>query len=178
MTILKKRLNIRIILFEYYINITIPNWVIVENIITRNVIINWGAAKVDNHTSRDDIFFFHQIRECNIYFIIPNILDLLFSTVLGLPWCENLQRENNAQPPYAWMKIHLSQKCFFWTVWKLELIVTFGKTNYVIKSRWRQTEYQATSFKWDTVQDVVLLQNRKFLQIGSNLISTCSSRPN
>ena len=45
------------------------------------------------------------------------------------------------------------------------------------KSR-RQTEYKAASFKWDTVQDAVLLQKRKFRQIGSNLVSTCSSRPN
>ena len=30
----------------------------------------------------------------------------------------------------------------------------------------------------DTVQDVVLLQNRKFRQTRSNLVSTCFSRPN
>ena len=30
--------------------------VLVENIISRNVIINRGAAEVDNHISRDDIF--------------------------------------------------------------------------------------------------------------------------
>ena len=56
--------------------------------------------------------------------------------------------------------------------------MTFGQTNYVIKSRRRQTQYQAALFKWDTVQDVVVLQNRKFRQIGSNLVSTSSSRPN
>ena len=72
---------------------------IAENIIPRNVIINRGAAGVDNHISRDDIFVFHPIRECNFYFIIPNITDPLFSTVLGLPWWEEFQRENNAQPP-------------------------------------------------------------------------------
>ena len=32
-----------------HINITFPDWVIVENIIPRNVIINRGAAEVDNH---------------------------------------------------------------------------------------------------------------------------------
>ena len=42
--------------------------VIVVNIIPRNVIINRGA------------------------------LDPLFSTVLGLPWWGEIQRENNAQP--------------------------------------------------------------------------------
>ena len=55
---------------------------IVENIIPRNMIINRGAAEVDNHISRDDIFDFHPSRKCNIYFIIPNrTLDLLFSEV-------------------------------------------------------------------------------------------------
>ena len=60
--------------------------VIVENIIPRNVIINRGAAEVDNHISRDDIFDYHPSRKCNISFIIPNrTLDpLLFSEVLLL----------------------------------------------------------------------------------------------
>ena len=61
------------IFFQYYINITFPDWVIVENIIPRNVIIYRGAAEVDYHITRNDIFDFHPIRECNIYFIIPNI---------------------------------------------------------------------------------------------------------
>ena len=52
--------------------------VIVENIIPRNVIINRGAAEVDNHISRDDIFDYHHIREGNIYFIIPNIRSFSF----------------------------------------------------------------------------------------------------
>ena len=58
----------------------------VENIIPRNVIINRGAAVVDNHISRDDIFDYYPSRQCNIYFIIPNrTLDpLLFSEVLLL----------------------------------------------------------------------------------------------
>ena len=51
--------------------------VIVENIIPRNVIINRGAAEVDNHISRDDIFDYHHIREGNIYFIIPNKLHVI-----------------------------------------------------------------------------------------------------
>ena len=63
---------------EYYINITFPDMVIVENIIPRNVIINRGAAEVDNHISRDDIFDYHHIREGNIYFIIPNIRSFIF----------------------------------------------------------------------------------------------------
>ena len=55
---------------------------IVENIIPRNVIINRGAAEVDNYISRGDIFDYRPRRECNIYFIIPNrTLDSLFSEV-------------------------------------------------------------------------------------------------
>ena len=66
----------------YYINITFSARVTVENIIPRNVIINRGAAEVDNHISRDDIFDYHPSRKCNIYFIIPNrTLDPLFSEV-------------------------------------------------------------------------------------------------
>ena len=46
------------------------------------MIINLGAAEVDNHISRDDIFDYHPSRKCNIYFIIPNrTLDPLFSEV-------------------------------------------------------------------------------------------------
>ena len=63
---------------------------IVENIIPRNVIINRGAAEVDNHIMRDDIFDYHPLRECNIYFIIAKrTLDPLFPTscfLLDLPW--------------------------------------------------------------------------------------------
>ena len=75
---------------SYYINITFPDWVIVENIIPRNVIINRGADEVDNHISKDDIFDFHPIRECNIYFIIPKIRSFIFyrlrpTVVRGVP---------------------------------------------------------------------------------------------
>ena len=51
------------------INITFPDWVIVENIIPRNVIINLGYASFDNHIPRDDIFDYHPRRECNIYIL-------------------------------------------------------------------------------------------------------------
>ena len=70
---------------KQYINIIFPERVIVENIIPRNVIINRGAAEVDNHISRDDICDYHPLRECNIYFIIPNTtLDSFFFTVCFL----------------------------------------------------------------------------------------------
>ena len=49
----------------------------------------------DYHISRDDIFDYHLIRECNIYFIIPNIRSFIFyrlspTVVRGVPkgkWC-------------------------------------------------------------------------------------------
>ena len=69
------------ILYKYHI----PCAVIVENIIPRDVIINPGAAEVDNHISRDDILDYHPSRKCNVHFIIPNrTLDPLFSEVLLL----------------------------------------------------------------------------------------------
>ena len=48
------------------------------------------AASVDNHISRDDIFDYHPIRECNIYLIIPNIRSFIFyrlrpTMVRGVP---------------------------------------------------------------------------------------------
>ena len=42
--------------------------VIVESIIPRNVIINRGAAEVDNHISRDDFFHYHPLK--NVIFIL------------------------------------------------------------------------------------------------------------
>ena len=76
---------------RYYINITFPDWVIVENIIPRNVIINRGAAEVDNHVSREDIFVYHSISGNVIFILLYRTLDLLISTSL-------FQKENNAQP--------------------------------------------------------------------------------
>ena len=130
---------------------------IVENIIPRNVIINRGAMWLSTEAQPRLIIIFRGMifstitQSGNVIFILLyRTLDPLFSTVLGPSWWGEFQSENNAQPlyRYAWMKIHLSQKCFFWTVCMLELIMTFGITNYVIKSRWRQTLYQAASFKW------------------------------
>ena len=60
------------ILYKY----NILERVLVENIIPRNVIINRGAAEVDNHISRDDFFRLAPSQECYIYFIIPNIIPL------------------------------------------------------------------------------------------------------
>ena len=71
---------------QYYINITFPERVIVENIIPRNMLIKPRRY----HIWRDDIFDYHPLRECNTYFIISNkTLDPLFSTacfLLDLPW--------------------------------------------------------------------------------------------
>ena len=69
-----------------------------ENIIPRNAIINRGAAEVDNHISRDDIFDYHPIRECNIYFIILNIRSFIFYRFRHTMARGVFKRENNAQP--------------------------------------------------------------------------------
>ena len=45
-----------------------------ENIIPRNVIINRGAVEAENHISMDDIFDYHPLRECNIYFYTKQII--------------------------------------------------------------------------------------------------------
>ena len=47
------------------------------------MIINRGAAEVNNHISRDDIFDYHPIRKCNIYFIIQNIRSIIFLGLYG-----------------------------------------------------------------------------------------------
>ena len=52
------------ILYKY----NILERVIVENIIPRNMIINRGAAEVDNHISRDDFFGYHTLK--NVKFIL------------------------------------------------------------------------------------------------------------
>ena len=102
----------------YYINITFPARVIVENIIPRNVIINRGAAEFDtcNYISRDDIFDCHPSRSCNIYFIIPNrTLDSLFTEVLLLlirPSEGRSKGENNEQP----LDICLNEIKYFTTI--------------------------------------------------------------
>ena len=63
------------------------------------MIINRGAAKVDNHISRDYIFDYHSIRECNyyIYFIIPTIRPFIFYRFRPT-MVREFQKENNAQP--------------------------------------------------------------------------------
>ena len=61
---------------EYYINITFPDWVIVEIIIPRNVIITFPEM----------IFLTITQSENEIFILLYRILDPLFSTVLGLPW--------------------------------------------------------------------------------------------
>ena len=51
------------------IDFTFPERVIVENIISRNMIINLGCTLVGNHIPRDDIFNYHPLRECTIYIL-------------------------------------------------------------------------------------------------------------
>ena len=96
------------------------------------MIINRGAAEVDNHISRDDIFNYHPRRECNIYFIIPNrTLDPLFSEVLPLLNRPIVVRRdpkgNNEQPLIYMLDFHKNESSL--TTWSLTNL-----TNYVIKA--------------------------------------------
>ena len=60
----------------YYINITFLDWVTVENIIPRNMIITFP-----------ELIFSTIVQSENVIFILLyRILDPLFSIVLGLPW--------------------------------------------------------------------------------------------
>ena len=61
---------------EYYINTTFPDWVIVENIIPRNVIITFPEMIFSTITQSENV----------IFILLYLILNPLFSTVLGLPW--------------------------------------------------------------------------------------------
>ena len=72
------------------INITFPNWVIVENIIPRNMIISLVCAFVDNHIPRDDISDYQPIRECNIYILLYSSLNKKFISVISLASCNVL----------------------------------------------------------------------------------------
>ena len=127
----------------YYINITFPAPVIVENIIPRNVIINRGAAEVDNHISRGDIFDYHPSRVCNIQFIIPNrTLDSLSSEVellllIDLSWWGGSQIASYLYMlEWNWI-FHKNGSSL--TIWMLDLItdVSFNKLRH--KCWWRQT---------------------------------------
>ena len=60
---------------EYYINITFPDWVIVENI-PRNVIITFPEMIFSTIPQSENV----------IFILLYRILDHLFSTVLCLPW--------------------------------------------------------------------------------------------
>ena len=61
---------------EYYKNNTFPDWVIVENIIPRNLIITFPEMIFSTITQSENV----------ICILLYRILDPLFSIVLGLPW--------------------------------------------------------------------------------------------
>ena len=61
------------VLYKYNIH----ERVIVENIIPRNMIINRGAAEVDNHISRDDFFDYHPLKNV-IFILLYRTLFLIF----------------------------------------------------------------------------------------------------
>ena len=66
---------------QYYINITFPDRMIVE-------IITFSEMIFSTITQSENVIFILLYRK----------LDPLFSTVLGLPWWGEFQRENDAQP--------------------------------------------------------------------------------
>ena len=51
------------------IKIIFAYWVIVENIIPRNMIIKLGCASIENQISRDDIFDYQPISKYNILYL-------------------------------------------------------------------------------------------------------------
>ena len=61
---------------EYYINITFADWMKVENIIPKNVIITFSEMIFSTITQSENV----------ICILLYRILDPLFSIVLGLPW--------------------------------------------------------------------------------------------
>ena len=140
--------------YLYYINSTFLERVIVENIIPMNMIINRGAAEVDNHISRDDIFNYHPFRECNIYFIIPNrTLDPLFSTVyflLDLPWWGEFQREG-INERYIFNKNGSASRTDHWRSVK----------NYVIKTDDVTLHTKQRHLNGDTLPYAILMLTKK-----------------
>ena len=75
------------------------------------------AAEVDNHISRDDIFDYHPLRECNIYFIISNKTSNPFNLCHFLSYAYHGEGNSKGKIihslfylyTYACMEIHLSQ---------------------------------------------------------------------
>ena len=61
---------------EYYMNITFPDLVIVENIIPRNVVITFPEMIFSTITQSENV----------ICILLYQILDPLFSIIIGLPW--------------------------------------------------------------------------------------------
>ena len=72
---------------------------------------------------------------------------------------------------YAWTEIHISQKLSNW-------LLTFHFTNNIIKADGVKLIPSRVIWKGDSLEVAVLLQNRKFYQIPSNLVWKCSSHPN
>ena len=69
---------------------------IIEKIIPRNVIINRGAAEVDNHISRDDFFDYHPLKNV-IFILLYRIFFLIFFyQFFLLTWFGKFQGQHNA----------------------------------------------------------------------------------
>ena len=68
---------------------------IVENIIPWNVIINRGAAEVDNHILGDDFMDYRPLKNV-IFILLYQTLFLNFSTLFSSNWCGKFQGQHNA----------------------------------------------------------------------------------
>ena len=68
--------------------------VIVENIIPRNVIINRGAAEVDNQISRDDFSTITLSRMLYLFYYTEHY-SLIFLPFFLQPWCGKFQGQHN-----------------------------------------------------------------------------------
>ena len=174
MEVLHKKFMWGIIIYKY----NILERVLVENIIPRNVIINRGAAEVDNHISRDDFFRLAPSQECYIYFIIPNSIPL-FSN----------HGERSFKNSAMCKKVRMIEIISFtkglclYTVWVLKLVMIVNKSYLIITDDFKLLSLQRRGnqhcrLNGVAVDDAVLLQNRKFRLICSILVLKCSACSN
>ena len=89
------------VLYKYNILVR----VIVENIIPRNVIINRGAAEVDNHISRDDFSTITLSRMLYLfYYIYTEHYSLFFFYLFSSNYGAGSSKDSTMRIRYEWMK--------------------------------------------------------------------------
>ena len=92
------KLNINLTVYKY----NILERVIVEKIILRNVIINRGTAKVDNHISRDDFSTFTLSRMLYLFYYTEHysFFSIQFSSYHGA----GSSMDSTLRICYEWMR--------------------------------------------------------------------------